>query len=117
MWNVTIKGLLAHKLRLGLTALAIDFIQNHLEEPLKVSTVANALKVSSEHFIRVFKENTRQTPLQYINDAKMERAKILLKKSNLTIGEIAFRLGYKSRHHFSRLFHELVKNTPSKYRN
>jgi len=100
----------------GLAAQTIDYIQNHIEEPLKVTAIAQHLKVSPEHLIRLFKQQTQQTPLEYINETKMERAKILLKKSHLSIGEIAYRLGYKSRHHFSRLFHELVKNTPSKYR-
>jgi AraC-like DNA-binding protein/ABC-type glycerol-3-phosphate transport system substrate-binding protein len=108
--------LLPQSLYSGLTAKAVGYIQNHLETSLKVEKIAEALKISPEHFIRVFKQNTKQTPLQYINDAKMERAKTLLKKSNLSVGEIAYQLGYKNRDHFSRLFHKLVKRTPIEYR-
>jgi len=108
--------LLPHALFSGLTAQAVAFIQANLEKSLKVGQIARQLKVSPEHFIRVFNQNTGQTPLQYINDVKMEKAKALLKKGSLTVGEVAYSLGYKNRDHFSRLFHKLVKHTPNEYR-
>jgi ABC-type glycerol-3-phosphate transport system substrate-binding protein/AraC-like DNA-binding protein len=109
--------LLPKKAFTGLTDKAMEYIETHLETHVKVEDIAKHLNITPEHFIRVFKQNTRRTPLRYINDAKMERAKVLLKKSPLTIGEIAYRLGYKNRDHFSRLFHKLVKHSPSEYRN
>jgi AraC-like DNA-binding protein/maltose-binding protein MalE len=108
--------LLPHPLYSGLTAQAVNFIQGNLEKSLKVGNIARQLKVSPEHFIRVFSQSTGQTPLQFINDAKMEKAKALLKKGDLTVGEVAYSLGFKSRDHFSRLFHQLVKHTPNEYR-
>ncbi len=110
-------ALLPRSLYSRLTTQSIEYIQTHLEKPMKVGIIARQLEVTPEHLCRVFKQDTRQTPLQYINDAKMDRAKILLKKSQLTVGEIAYRLGYKSRDHFSRLFHQLVKRSPREYRN
>src|SRR5208282_3277950 len=92
-------NLLPRFLHSRITTQTIEYIQNHLEKPLKVNWIARQLEVTPEHLIRVFKENTRQTPLQFINESKMDRAKVLLKKSHLTIGEIAYRLGYKSRDH------------------
>lgn len=109
-------ALLPRRLFTGLTAQAVAYIQGNLERSLKVGQIARQLKVSPEHFIRVFNQNTGQTPLQYINDTKMEKAKALLKKGSLTVGEVAYSLGYKNRDHFSRLFHKLVKRTPSEYR-
>jgi AraC-like DNA-binding protein len=109
--------LLPQQLYSGLTAKAMGYIQAHMEESIKIEVIAKHLNVTPEHFIRVFKQNTRQTPLQYVNEAKMERAKVLLKKTSLSIGEIAYQVGYKNRDHFSRLFHKLVKRSPSDYRN
>jgi AraC-like DNA-binding protein len=100
----------------GLTAQAIEIIQANLERSMSVEWVAKRLKITPEHFIRVFKEKTRQTPHQYINELKMERAKILLKEGGLTVSEVAYRLGYKTPAHFSRLFSQLVRHNPKEYR-
>lgn len=110
-------ALLPQQLYSGMTAKAVGYIQANLERTIKVEEIAKYLNVTPEHFIRVFKQNTRQTPLQFVNEAKMDRAKILLKKSSLSIGEIAYQVGYKNRDHFSRLFHKLVKRSPSEFRN
>src|SRR6185369_11569618 len=88
--------LLPQPLYSGLTARAIEIIQSNLEKPITVGALARQLEVTPEHFIRLFKQNTQQTPLQYVNKSKMDRAKVLLKESRLNIGEIAYRLGHKS---------------------
>jgi AraC-like DNA-binding protein/ABC-type glycerol-3-phosphate transport system substrate-binding protein len=109
-------SLLPQPLYSGLTAQAIEIIQANLEKPITVGALARQLEITPEHFIRLFKRHTKQTPLQYVNKSKMDRAKILLKESRLNIGEIAYRLGYKSHDHFSRLFRQIVKRSPKEYR-
>ncbi len=108
--------LLPHPAYKGFTAKALEHIELNLEKSLKVEAVAKAVKITPEHLIRVFKNETGKTPLRYINEMKIERAKALLKEGNLTVGQVAYRLGYKSLPHFSRLFREFVQRTPNEYK-
>ena len=69
-------------------------LQSHLEK----------LGNSYAHITREFKKHYGITPMQYINSAKIERAKLLLKDTSLNIGEIAERVGFESLPCFSRIF-------------
>jgi len=67
-------------------------------------------------FNRRFKSATGQSPLQYLQEIRIETAKDLLKTSNLSISEVAFKVGYHDMGHFTGLFKKLLATTPSDYR-
>jgi AraC-like DNA-binding protein len=83
---------------------------------VNVSELADRLRVSREHLTRVFKEQTLRTPWQYILRQKMLHACRLLKTTQLTHKEIAFRLGYDTPAHFTRTFKHVLGMTPGRFR-
>jgi AraC-like DNA-binding protein len=95
---------------------AQKLMRSRVEEYLNVGEVARMLNVSTEHLCRVFRKETGTTPLKYLNETRMRRARDLLCDTSLSCGEIAERLGFDNASHFARTFRRVVGTTPRKYR-
>lgn len=95
---------------------AIDYIQQHLSEPISIEGLAADLCLCSDHFIRLFKNELRQTPCQYITRKRVEQAQLMLITQQLSVKEIAFRLGFDDPSYFIRLFKRTVGCTPQAYK-
>ncbi|MFF3614595.1 helix-turn-helix transcriptional regulator [Streptomyces sp. NPDC002580] len=85
-------------------------------EPLDMATLARAALMSAGHFQRSFKEAFGETPYTYLMTRRIERAKALLRRGDLTVTEVCFAVGCTSLGSFSSRFTELVGETPSAYR-
>lgn len=72
--------------------------------------------MSREYFSRVFKEQTRQTPFEYLTNYRISRAMELLESSDMSITEIAGKCGFAQTGYFSVKFSEIAGCTPSAYR-
>jgi len=72
------------------------YIVSHQFGQIKLEEIARALDISRFHFCRQFKQATGLTFVQYMNRARMERAKILLNNKNMRVREIACELGFRS---------------------
>ncbi len=83
---------------------------------LKLSDVAQALYVSPSHLSHVFKEETGQTVLQYLTDLRIREARALLRTTDLSVGEVAQRVGFDNPSYFSRWFRRHAGTSPSDYR-
>ena len=81
-----------------------------------LSVLFNALDYSYEHVSRVFRQVFGIPPQQYLTQARLTRAKRLLKQSHLRINEIAYRAGYNSVPYFCRLFRHDTGTSPKAYR-
>ncbi|UFP93951.1 helix-turn-helix domain-containing protein [Gloeobacter morelensis] len=90
----------------------IDYIDAHLEEPLRLSELAGQAGLSPYHFCRLFKQATGITPHQCVIRRRVERAKRLLQQPEATIADVAFRCGFSSQSHLSRHFRQLVGVAP-----
>jgi AraC-like DNA-binding protein/ligand-binding sensor protein len=95
---------------------AKDYIADHKFETIRLQQIARALNVSTFHFCRKFKTETGITFVAYLNHIRIERAKILLHNSSLTVTEIAYGAGFQSLTHFNRIFRKLVGSSPTEYR-
>jgi AraC-like DNA-binding protein len=95
---------------------AQELMLQQLESSLTIADFAHQLKISREHFTRVFKIQTGSTPAEYLLRHKVLRACKLLKETNLSCKEIATKLGYNSATNFSRAFRKLQNSTPRKFR-
>ena len=84
--------------------------------PIGLSDLARAACVTPEHLCRVFKSATDLTPLQTVKLARLDRAAILLGRSNYSVGEVARLCGFVSPFHFSRAFKENYGFTPRELR-
>jgi AraC-like DNA-binding protein len=85
-------------------------------EPLTVAGVAERLRVSSDHFTRVFRRHEGCGFIQYLMKVRVSEACRLLWKTGLTISEIAYACGFNAVPHFNRIFRRVSGTTPSAYR-
>lgn len=95
---------------------SIRYIQTHLQANLTVEKLAERAHQNPDYFSRIFKENTGERPLTYIQLKRIERAQFLMITSDLTFNEIAAETGFESLAYFSRMFKKLTGQTPSIYR-
>jgi len=92
------------------------YILTHVNERYSVTDVAKKMFVSKSHLSEQFKKNTGMTLVNYITLVKMERAKILLRTTNLRYSEIAYQLGYQYSEYFSKVFKKYVGISLTEYR-
>ena len=97
---------------------AINRINTALSDPSLVSEteLARVCEMSVSNFRRVFKLETGLSPKAYITKARMDYAEYLLKNTNMTITEIAAKLGYNAVCGFNKIFSSVFKMSPSSYR-
>lgn len=94
----------------------LDYIQTHLDRDIALSDVAEVLNLSQYHFCRLFKQSAGLTPHQYLTQCRIDRAKQLLRTTQLTITEIAFAVGLTNHSSFTRLFRQYVGASPKEFR-
>ena len=91
---------------------AITYIQDNLASDLSLDAIAREAGLSSYHFARLFAECFGTPPHQYVILARVERAKALITRDGLPLGEAAQRVGFADQSHFTRHFKRLVGVTP-----
>ncbi|MDO4286025.1 MAG: AraC family transcriptional regulator, partial [Eubacteriales bacterium] len=93
-----------------------DYISVHLEEKLRTKDLA-ALSGYTEYYLtQKFREETGQSLTDYIRTARIARARLLLRDSDLSIQEISERLCFGSRSYFTRVFTQITGTPPAQYR-
>ena len=80
------------------------------------SALADSLAVSAPYLSKLFHEQTGSSPSKYLTDIRMRQARKLLMDTNLTVKEIAGRVGFPDPFHFSRSFKNAVGISPAQYR-
>jgi AraC-like DNA-binding protein len=95
---------------------ARDLIDREYAEPLDVPALARAAFMSPSHFSRRFRATYGETPYTYLMTRRIERAKALLRRGDLTVTEVCMAVGCTSLGSFSARFTELVGESPSAYR-
>lgn len=93
-----------------------DYIEMNLGEKIRAADLASLAGYSEYYITRKFKEETGYFINDYIKFAKMERAKLLLQSTDLSILEIAGQLGFATRSYFSQAFREITGMTPTQFR-
>jgi AraC family transcriptional regulator len=94
----------------------VDYIETHLSQTIHLSNLAAIVRMSESHFSRSFKQSTGIAPHQYVLKHRVERAKQLLLKSQLSILEVALECGFAHPGHLSRHFKRIFGITPNKFR-
>lgn len=97
-------------------ARSIEFMKQHLREPLRIATLAAVVNLSRSHYTTLFRRVTGYAPLMYLNHLRMQRAVQLLNSSNLSIKAISEQLGFSEQFYFSRAFSKLHGHSPSEHR-
>lgn len=95
---------------------ALTFIHSNFDNDIRVSDISDYLKINENYLQRIFKTYTGKTILEYINDLRIDKAKMLLSSTNIPIIEISNYLGINSRQYFSFLFKQKVSLSPAQFR-
>lgn len=95
---------------------ARDAMDRDYAEPLDVPALAKVALMSAGHFSRSFRAAFGETPYSYLMTRRVERAKALLRRGDMSVTEVCFAVGCTSLGSFSSRFTELVGETPSAYR-
>lgn len=100
----------------GKVAPAVNYIRRHFCEKWNIKILAKLCNLSQAQFYRLFHKETAQSPLDYRNSLRIERACLLLGSCEHSIGEIAEMLGFESIYYFSRAFKKIKGLSPSAFR-
>ncbi len=95
---------------------ARDLIDRDYARPLDVADLARAALMSTAHFSRKFRDAYGETPYAYLMTRRVERAKALLRRGDMSVTEVCFEVGCTSLGSFSSRFTEMVGETPTAYR-
>ncbi|AXG14598.1 helix-turn-helix transcriptional regulator [Intrasporangium calvum] len=95
---------------------ARDTIDRDYAEPLDVPALARIALMSPGHFSRSFRATFGETPYSYLMTRRIERAKALLRRGDVSVTDVCFAVGCTSLGSFSSRFTELVGESPSAYR-
>ncbi|MCU0535760.1 MAG: AraC family transcriptional regulator [Hydrococcus sp. Prado102] len=96
-------------------AQAIEYINEYLSQDIKLTDLATLLDMSQFHFSRRFKQSMGISPHQYLIGQRVEKAKQLLARSDLSIAEVAIECGFNSQSHLGQWFRQLTGMTPKAY--
>ena len=94
-----------------------DFIEERLAEDLTIADMAADVHMSQFHFARAFKAATGTPPHRYLTQRRIERAKVLLGVTKLSVAEVAYSVGFTNQSHFAAQFYKITGTTPKTYRN
>lgn len=93
-----------------------DYIELHAEEKISISALAKRVGYADYYLSRKFKEETGESVNTYIKIVRIERAKLLLSTTRLSIQEISERLCFGTRSFFDDTFKKIAGVTPAAYR-
>jgi transcriptional regulator GlxA family with amidase domain len=95
---------------------AKDRMDREFDQPLDVPAIARSAAMSTGHFSRSFKAAFGEGPYSYLMTRRIERAKALLRRGDMSVTDACLAVGCTSLGSFSSRFTELVGESPSAYR-
>ncbi len=93
----------------------LEHIHKNLHRLISIDELAEISFLTKDHLIRIFKKQIGSTPGKYINQKKIEKAKLMIVLENINIQNLAYKLGFDNISYFNRLFKKLTSETPSAY--
>lgn len=94
-----------------------DYINAHLSDPLSVNLLAEEFNYNPSYISRLFKQTQGGSLSQYLKDARLNKAKTLLRTTTLSIQEISEMAGFDTVQYFSMVFRKEIGMTPKSFRN
>jgi AraC family transcriptional regulator len=94
----------------------VDFMKSNLAEGSGLQQLAEFAGISPFHFCRSFKQSTGLSPHQYTLQLRIKEAQRLLRTTELSIAEVAYRVGFSDQSHFTMIFRRFVGTTPLRWR-
>jgi AraC-like DNA-binding protein/mannose-6-phosphate isomerase-like protein (cupin superfamily) len=95
---------------------SLGFIHEHYARDFDIDELAGQVAVSPSYLFRLFKKKMQVTPMHYRNMVRIDKAKLLLADHQLTVDDVAERVGFEDSKYFARVFRDMTGTTPSGYR-
>jgi len=95
---------------------ALELIRSHYAEDVDLPRIANTVQRSDRHIRQHFEEYLGVPPMRYLVQYRIRRAKELIQYSDYALKEIAELVGFKTIHHFTRVFREVAGESPGAWR-
>ncbi|MCF0229130.1 MAG: response regulator [Parasporobacterium sp.] len=92
------------------------YIEEHYGEPISLESAAEYVKLSPNYVSTIFKKETGVSFLEYLTTARLDAATEMLRKTDMSINEIAEKVGYADVKYFSKLCRKTLGMKPSEYR-
>ncbi|WP_020616206.1 response regulator transcription factor [Paenibacillus daejeonensis] len=100
----------------GVIARAVQYIQAHYAEEIGLSDVAAYAHLSANYFGNLFKKETGESFSSYLSRLRMDKARLLLKNTDMKVAEVAEAVGYPDSNYFATAFKSASGCSPSEYR-
>lgn len=113
--NDFIERVIAARKKLGQVNRAIEYIKDNLDKKLTVAAVASAVAMSESRFSQLFRQETGSSFPDYVNAAKVEKAKQMMGKGMYALSDIANCLCFTDQSHFTKTFRKQTGMTPKQY--
>lgn len=94
----------------------LQYIDEHFTEKIQISELSELIHVCDDRLIRLFKQVTGETPIEYIMNLRIESAIKMLSSTDAPVSDIAEACGFGSATYMTRVFKRRLKTTPGKYR-
>ena len=94
----------------------LAFIEAHYMEELSMKNAASAMNYSDAYFCKLFKQCFHVNFSTYLNEYRIQKAKVMMKNPRINIKEIGMACGYTDSNYFSRVFKRITGQTPTEYR-
>ena len=115
--NIVIKVALSKKLNVLIEAHYIkEYLLSAVYKKISLEELSKSLNMSESNVIRIFKKNFGVTPYEFLINAKIDAAKLLLSSSAMSVKEIADRIKITDEHYFSSVFYKKTGLRPTAYR-
>ncbi|MNG08321.1 Bifunctional transcriptional activator/DNA repair enzyme AdaA [compost metagenome] len=93
----------------------LNYIENNMSESISIEQLASIVCLHPNYFITMFKSLTGSSPVNYMNERRLEQARVLLSETDMAVADVAARIGMQN-HYLSRLFKQSYGVTPRRYR-
>jgi len=94
----------------------IEVMEKHLEEPLSRASLARQVGLSTRQLERLFRKYLNRSPARYYLELRLNRARLLLLQTNMSVIDVALACGFVSASHFSKCYRDFFGRTPRKER-
>lgn len=95
---------------------AVNYINNNYERDISLTDISKYVFLSTSYFTRAFKEEMGVSPINYLLNVRVERAKELLRETDAKISDIALSVGFSNQQRFNDIFKKYTQKTPLQYR-
>jgi AraC family transcriptional regulator len=93
-----------------------DYIEAHLDDRLTLADLAGVACLSPYHFSRSFKQSVGVGPQRYVMERRIERAKVLMRRTRQPLASIALEVGFADQSHLTAIFRREIGMTPGRFR-